>query len=88
MEPYNTQILKLLFNLAHWHGLAKLRLHTDTTLSMLSQVTASLGKQLREFREKTCTAFQTKELERERAARLRRQEKKEEGQNGEDSDQQ
>jgi hypothetical protein len=41
----------------------------------LSQVTTSLGNSLREFKGKTCTMFQTRELERERAARQRRQEK-------------
>jgi hypothetical protein len=50
-------------------------MHTDTTLDILSQVTTSLGNSLREFEEKTCTIFQTRELERERVARQRRQEK-------------
>lgn len=70
------RVLKVLFNLAHWHGLAKLRMHTDPTLDILSQATMSLGESLRDFQEKTCTMFQTRELERERAARQRRQEKK------------
>ena len=74
-EPHNTYVLKLLFELAHWHGLAKLRMHTDATLDILSRVTASLGNSLRTFEEKTCAAFETRELERERAARQRRQEK-------------
>jgi hypothetical protein len=51
-------------------------MHTDPTLDILSRVTSSLGDSLREFREKTCTMFRTRELERERAARQRRQEKK------------
>ena len=74
-EPHNTRVLKLLFDLAHWHGLAKLRMHTDSTLDILSRVTTSLGNSLREFDEKTCAMFQTRELEQERAARQRRQEK-------------
>jgi hypothetical protein len=73
-EPHNTRVLKLLFQLGHWHSLAKLRMHTDTTLHILSQVTVSLGNSLREFEEKTCTMFQTRELEREQTARNRRQE--------------
>jgi hypothetical protein len=36
-------VLKLLFELAHWHGLAKLCMHTDATLEILSSVTISLG---------------------------------------------
>jgi hypothetical protein len=74
-EPHNSYVLKLLFELAHWHGLAKLRMHTDRTLDILSCVTTSLGHSLRTFEEKTCAAFETRELERERAARQRRQEK-------------
>ena len=50
-------------------------MHTDTTLDVLSGVTTSLGKSLREFEEKTCNMFWTRELERERAARQRRQDK-------------
>jgi hypothetical protein len=61
--------------MAHWHGLAKLRMHTDVTLELLSQVTISLGTKIRAFQEKTCAAFSTYELERERAARVRRQDK-------------
>jgi hypothetical protein len=74
-EPHNTYALELLFDLAHWHGLAKLRMHTDLTLDILSQVTTSLGNRFRTFRDKTCAEFPTKELERERVARARRQEK-------------
>ena len=50
-------------------------MHTDLTLDILSHVTTSLGNSLRTFEEKTCAAFETRELERERAARQRRQEK-------------
>jgi hypothetical protein len=48
-------------------------MHTDVTLGRLSQVTKSLGDKLRSFQGKTCPAFPARELERERAARLRRQ---------------
>lgn len=75
-EPHNTRILKLLFDMAHWHGLAKLRIHTDTTLDAFTEVTTSLGNSLRNFRDNTCSSFETRELERERAARQRREEKK------------
>jgi hypothetical protein len=74
-EPHNKRLLKLLFDLAHWHGLAKLRMHTDVTLGILSQVTTSLGNSFRDFQEKTCATFQTRELERERAARERLRDK-------------
>ena len=51
-------------------------MHTDSTLELLTQATRTLGNGLREFQEKTCAAFTTYELERERAARMRRQGKK------------
>jgi hypothetical protein len=73
-EPHNTCVLKVLFDLAHWHGLAKLRMHTDSTLSLLSQVTTTLGNTLRTFQQ-ACAAFPTRELQREQIARIRRQEK-------------
>jgi hypothetical protein len=65
----------LLFIVAHWHGLAKLRLHTDTTLDILDTLTVSLGKGLREFNQNTCSAFTTRELQREANARSRKQAK-------------
>lgn len=50
-------------------------MHTDVTLELLSQVTTSFGIRIRAFQQKTCAAFSTHELERERAARVRRQDK-------------
>jgi hypothetical protein len=61
-EPYNQQILDLLFDLAHWHGLAKLRLHTENTLKMLDEATVLLGAQFHDFQHLTCANFKTKEL--------------------------
>ena len=74
-EPHNTRVLKVLFDLAHWHGLAKLRMHTDLTLNVLSQVTTALGSMLCTFQEQTCSAFPTRELQCEQTARLCRQAK-------------
>jgi len=62
-EPHNTRVLKLLFDLAHWHALAKLHMHTDTTVDILSNVAKSLSNSLHEFEEKTCSLFETWELE-------------------------
>jgi len=67
-EPHNTRVLKLLLDLAHWHGLAKLRMHMEATLELLSQATIALGNGMREFQAKMCSAFATHELECERAA--------------------
>ncbi|KAJ7917935.1 hypothetical protein B0H13DRAFT_2321865 [Mycena leptocephala] len=44
LEPFNSEILDLLFTLAEWHTLAKLKLHTDITLSLLDSTTTILGR--------------------------------------------
>lgn len=64
-------ILRLLFELATWHGLAKLRLHTESTVQALENSTTRLGIILREFSSTTCAAFMTWELPSEQAARGR-----------------
>jgi len=64
--------LDTLFTLATWHAHAKLRLHTETTLTVFEQTTATLGALLRRFVQVTCAAFTTKELPQEEAARGRR----------------
>lgn len=68
--------MDLLFLLAEWHGLAKLRLHTDDTLKIMDQVTVALGNQLREFQKITCTSIETQELKCEAEAHQCRQAKK------------
>ena len=65
--------MTLLFTCAYWHGLAKLRMHTDETLTLLDTVTERLGKHLRHFQLKTCAAFNTQELKRETERRQRLQ---------------
>ena len=66
-------VSKLLFELATWHGLAKLRLHTDTTLTNLENSSTRLGNLLRKFKNDICSAYITKDLPSEEAARGRRQ---------------
>jgi hypothetical protein len=39
----------LIFTFAEWHGLAKLRLHTSTTLKIMKALTSKLGDTLRAF---------------------------------------
>ena len=72
-EPHNTVILHLLFLCAHWHGLAKLRMHSDTTLDIMDEVTTALGQAFRTFGDEICSAYNTKELPKEANARRRRQ---------------
>lgn len=48
-------------------------MHTDSTLTLLEELTVEFGKLMRQFRDLTCSQFQTVELPRETAARHRRQ---------------
>jgi hypothetical protein len=41
--PFDHLLLDLLFVFSSWHGLAKLRLHTDTTLANLDELTSVFG---------------------------------------------
>jgi hypothetical protein len=65
-------VLDLLFMLCTWHALAKLRLHTSSTLQIFKSITKVLGQQLRYWVKKTCAAFDTRELPKEASARHRR----------------
>lgn len=64
--------MKLLYRTAEWHALAKLRIHTDSSLTLLDDLTTEFGRLLRRFRDITCSKFSTFELPREAAARNRR----------------
>jgi hypothetical protein len=74
-EPHNKGIMKLLYRTAEWHALAKLRMHSDSTLTLLEDLTVEFGKLMCQFRDLTCSQFQTLELPRETAARYRRKTK-------------
>jgi hypothetical protein len=72
-EPHNnTLVMDLLFELATWHALAKLRLHTESTVRALETSTTRLGIALRKFQSTICAEFVTRELPSEEAARGRR----------------
>lgn len=65
--------MTLLFRLAEWQALAKLRLHTELTLSQLDTATTALGRELCRFSRVTCAFYPTMELPGEVAARGRRE---------------
>ncbi len=65
--------MKLLYRTAEWHALAKLRMHTDSSLDLLDEVTKEFGELMRRFQRSTCAKYATVELPREKAARKRRQ---------------
>jgi hypothetical protein len=62
-------VMTLLYRLAEWHALAKLRMHTDITLDLLDSITSILGRELHRFRQSVCSAYSTKDLPKEKAAR-------------------
>ncbi|TFY82301.1 hypothetical protein EWM64_g1718 [Hericium alpestre] len=70
--PYDNIIQDLLFDLATWHALAKLRLHTDLSLEDFRTATTLLGQTVRKFVKKVCPDWDTRELPKEYAARGRR----------------
>lgn len=71
-DKHNQIVERLLFELATWHALAKLRLHTETTVCDLEASTHRLGVQMRLFEKEVCPHYVTKELPNETAARGRR----------------
>ncbi|KDQ51528.1 hypothetical protein JAAARDRAFT_199000 [Jaapia argillacea MUCL 33604] len=72
-DPHNHLAMDLLFLTAYLHGLRKLWMHTDSTLSIMDKVTVEFGKSLRKFVKATEETFHTVELPKEKAVRLRRQ---------------
>ncbi len=86
-KQHNNILMDVLFTLAHWHALAKLRQHTDLSLDILDLVTIQLGELLRKFQDKTCTAYETRELQREASARTQKATKKSSGTKGPSSSQ-
>jgi hypothetical protein len=72
-EPHNSTVLDLIFLLATWHALAKLNLHTNTSLHLLDTTTTALGAGLRYFVGVTCSNFNTFETTTEYSKRRRNQ---------------
>lgn len=68
----NSIVLTVLFELAQWHALAKLQLHSTTTLASFKAATSTLGQAMRAFRRHVCSQYQTRELPRETQSRQRR----------------
>lgn len=50
----NTIVQDCFFTLCYWHALAKLRLHTKSTLQLLEKATTDLGFQLRRLVAGVC----------------------------------
>jgi len=71
-DDHDTIIQTLLYRFAQWHALAKLRLHSETTLTFLDETFKKLSHQLRKFRDFTCVAFTMVELPKEKSTRERK----------------
>jgi hypothetical protein len=71
-SEHDAIVQSLLFRFAQWHALAKLRIHTESTVTFLDEIFHKLCKNLRKFQRDTCAAFNTIELPREKAAREKR----------------
>ncbi|KAG2064840.1 hypothetical protein BDR04DRAFT_1034285 [Suillus decipiens] len=67
-EGHDQLVQSLLYMFALWHTLAKLRIHSKTTLSVLDETFKQLSHQLCKFQKFTCAAFTTLELPKEKAA--------------------
>ncbi|PIL24586.1 hypothetical protein GSI_12470 [Ganoderma sinense ZZ0214-1] len=70
--PDDSTVADLLFELANWHALAKLRLHTAVTLEIFRAATQHMYDAIHAFATKTCPNYKTQELPSEAAARVRR----------------
>ncbi|KAJ3533663.1 hypothetical protein NMY22_g7246 [Coprinellus aureogranulatus] len=70
---HDGRVQDLIFALAHWHALSKLRMHTELTLEVLDLWTSIVGEASRVFAKLTCDRFKTSELKREYEARMRRE---------------
>ncbi|KAF8238212.1 hypothetical protein L208DRAFT_1243269, partial [Tricholoma matsutake] len=68
-DQHNNIILDLLFELMTWHSLAKLQLHTESTLQALDSSTTQLSSILQQFQSVMCAAYMTHELTSEEVAR-------------------
>ncbi|TRM55172.1 hypothetical protein BD626DRAFT_607153, partial [Schizophyllum amplum] len=69
-------VQQLLYLMAYWHSLAKLRMHTTSSVDILDRATTELGKALRHFADDICPAYTTYETDREYATRKRAEAKR------------
>ncbi|KAL6306020.1 hypothetical protein BKA93DRAFT_913438 [Sparassis latifolia] len=63
-SPHNEIVLTLLYRFAEWHALAKLRMHTDSTVLSLEKATMALGHAERQARLRRAAAQQAASLPR------------------------
>jgi hypothetical protein len=71
LQEDDSAIRAVLFSLAEWHTLAKLRLHTTKTLEIFSAATGEVGHQLRKFTKDIAPKYNSLETPKEREKRMR-----------------
>jgi hypothetical protein len=69
-EEYDAQVQDLLYVLAYFHALIKLWMDTTTTVGLVRKSVTVLGTELHRFRAGMYIEVKTKEIPRERAARV------------------
>jgi hypothetical protein len=55
----------MLWDLALWHGLAKMRIHTEETIQLLEATTRELAVSVASFEHDVCPHFETRKLAKE-----------------------
>lgn len=68
--PHNDLVMELLFTLCDLHALAKLRMHTETTLAIMETTISHYGLLVRRFVARTCVDLPAKELPKEKAKKM------------------
>jgi hypothetical protein len=74
-EPFNSYVLDALYVLCFWHSLAKMRVHTESTLVIFKDATVALGWYVRRLATAIDSHFDVKESQREFNARKKRADK-------------
>ena len=69
-REYDDVVRAILFSLANWHSLAKLKQHSDSTLTLLDRATSDYGATIRRFAARVAN-LATKETPKEQQARSR-----------------
>ncbi|RPD56273.1 hypothetical protein L227DRAFT_508714 [Lentinus tigrinus ALCF2SS1-6] len=72
----NQTIQDMLFELANWHALAKLRMHHDVTLENMEHATKHMYEAIKTFASTTCQQHEAMELPSEMEVRTRRAKRK------------
>ncbi|KAK0184296.1 hypothetical protein F5146DRAFT_938714, partial [Armillaria mellea] len=66
-KPHNALVMDLLYLTAYWHSLAKLHLHTKSSVCVMEEVHKGLSNGLCNFVDITCKAFHMVKTDKEYA---------------------